>query len=34
MVLGGMFVLIPNKKSGVAVALKKSPAEEVRDKAA
>lgn len=34
MVLGGMFVLVPNKKLGPAVALKKSPSEEVRDKAA
>ena len=33
MVLGGMFVLVPNKKSGVAVALKK-PSQEVRDEAA
>jgi cytochrome c-type biogenesis protein CcmF len=33
MVLGGMFVLIPNKKPGPAVALKK-PSEEVRDEAA
>ena len=33
MVLGGMFVLFPNKKFGVAVALKK-PSEEVRDEAA
>jgi len=34
MVLGGMFVLIPNKQLGPAVALKKSPSEEVRDEAA
>ena len=34
MVLGGMFVLVPNKQLGPAVALKKSPLEEVRDKAA
>ena len=33
MVLGGMFVLLPNKKLGPAVALKK-PAQEVRDEAA
>ncbi len=34
MVLGGMFVLVPNKKLGPAVALKKSSSKEVRDKAA
>ena len=33
MVLGGMFVLIPNKKLGPAVALKR-PVQEVRDEAA
>ncbi len=33
MVLGGMFVLIPNKKLGPAVALKRPP-QEVRDEAA
>jgi len=33
MVLGGMFVLLPNKKLGPAVALKR-PAQEVRDEAA
>ncbi|MCZ6485113.1 MAG: heme lyase CcmF/NrfE family subunit [Acidobacteria bacterium] len=34
MVLGGMFVLIPNKKLGPAVALKGRPVQEVRDEAA
>jgi cytochrome c-type biogenesis protein CcmF len=34
MVLGGMFVLIPNKQLGPAVALKKPSLKEVRDKAA
>jgi len=34
MVLGGMFVLIPNKQLGPAVALKKPSSKEVRDKAA
>ena len=34
MVLGGMFVLVPNKQLGPAVALKKPSSKEVRDKAA
>ena len=34
MVLGGMCVLIPNKKLGPAVALKGRPVQEVRDEAA
>jgi cytochrome c-type biogenesis protein CcmF len=34
MVLGGMFVLIPNKQLGPAVALKKPSSKEVRDQAA
>jgi len=34
MVMGGGFVLFPNKKPGPAVALEKNEQEEVRDEAA